>query len=777
MRIFHAATLAVAALWLGACSAPSSQAPGPTNPLSGNNQPGGQPPPATFRPQFDPLHGLLPYPSDLYLNGSTDGTVNLPALQIWPNAPSVNALDGFSTNGRITVTFSAPIDPASITPASVIMIETRVRTIATATTVARVPVGFRRVLTPGVDYTASVSTAADAFGQVLEIKPLKPLNPSTGGAVVGAPPGFIDEAGGFGYLVILTTGIKSAPAAGGANAAPDAAFAALETVIGTPPNPANCAAIADPTTNGLCQQIAPQLALAAGVTGILPPSIALTFSFTTQATRDTLVQMATAIQQANPLALAQAAQLGVFAAPGPGGILTTHDINPLLPGLANVYVGTITLPYYLPTPADATVANPAPPLNGQWLSATPVSLLPGVDCSVAPAPAACTSFVTRYNPIPAKTHDVTIPVLVTLPKFVLVGGAPVPAVKPNGGWPVVIFIHGITRSRADMLAIADAYASVGIAVIAIDLPLHGIRPTDAAAALRLPGVTERTFDVNYVNNTTLQPPAEPGNDPANIDPSGANFIQIASPITSRDNLREGIIDELTLAAVLPFTVALNPPAAPGGPPVPIGAPVIDGTKIQVAGQSLGSIAGITIASLPSSIKGFALSVPGGGIAQLLLDSATFGPPIGGAVAAQLGPDTLLFRAFFRDAQAAADAGDPINHITAAVANKSLLIHKVVNDQVIPNSATDRLFLTAGAGLTQMSKAAIGFCPVTPPPPAGFGTSTCPGNSYVTFTVGSHGSLLDPTASLAVTSEMQREFVGFAFSNGAAFPVFDTTNIQ
>ena len=766
MRIFHATTLAVAALWLGACSAPSSQAPGPTNPLSGNNQPGGPPPPpATFHPQFDPLKGLLPYPSDLYLNNSTDGTVNLPMLQIWPNARSVNALDGFSTNGRITATFSAPIDPASITPGSVIVIETRMRTIATPTTVARVPVGFRRMLTPGLDYTASVSTAADAFGQVLEILPLKPLKPSTGGAVVGAPPGFIDEAGGFGYLVILTTGIKSAPAAGGAKAAPDATFAALEAVIGTPPNPANCAAIADPATNGLCRQIAPQLALAAGVTGILPPSIALTFSFTTQATRDTLVQMATAIQ-ANTLAIAQAARFGVQPAPGPGGILNTHDINPALPGLANIYVGTITLPYYLPTPADATAAIPAPPLNGQWLSATPVSLLPGVDCTPVPAPAACTNYVTRYNPTPAKTHDVTIPVLATLPRFVLVNGAPVPAVKPNTGWPVVIFIHGITRSRADMLAIADSYASVGIAVIAIDLPLHGITPTSPAAALRLPGVAERTFDVNYVNNTTLQPPAEPGNDPANVDPSGANFIQIASPITSRDNLREGIIDELTLAAVLPFGVAVGQ-----------AAPAFDGNQIQVAGQSLGSIAGITIASLPSSIRSFAMSVPGGGIAQLLIDSATFGPPIGGAVAAQLGPDTLLFRAFFRDAQAAADAGDPINHVAIAVANKSLLIHKVLNDQVIPNSATDRLFLAAGAGLTQMSKAAIGLCPITPPPPFGFGTSTCPGNSYVTFTVGSHGSLLDPTASLAVTSEMQREFVGFAFANGAAFPVFDTTNIQ
>lgn len=41
---------------------------------------------------------------------------------------------------------------------------------------------------------------------------------------------------------------------------------------------------------------------------------------------------------------------------------------------------------------------------------------------------------------------------------------------------------------------------------------------------------------------------------------------------------------------------------------------------------------------------------------------------------------------------------------------------------------------------------------------------------MTFIQGAHGSLLDPTASLAVTTEMQTHAVSLAASGGAAFQV-------
>jgi dienelactone hydrolase len=742
MRTLHAAvSLALSAVLLGGCFSNSSSSgsnndPGPTNPSSGNNAPS-TPAPAAFRAQFQPGQGVLPYPTDLFMNGSADGTLNAPVLSVTPNVTFVNMLDGFSTTSPITATFSAPVDAATLSAAGAItVVEATMATIATPTTVARVPIGARRVLTRGVDYSVGLSTAVDGLNQVVQITPLKPLTPSTGGRMTqlpaGAPAGTVD-VGGVGYVVLLTNAIRST---GGTAAAPDTDYAQLRTVIlgttGTP-NPANCAAITDPTSNGLCQQIAPQLALGAAVGGVNPANVVLSFAFTTQGTRDTLVQMATAV---NNLATPPALALQGLPRPG-GGLLTTKNIldpagtNPALTGNANVYAGTITLPYYLGTPADATASNPAPPLTGQFLSATPVSLLPGVNCTTTPG--SCSRFLTRYNPVPAKTRDVTIPVLVTLPNA---------ATKPASGWPVVVFVHGLGGNRSNMLAIAESYASAGFAVVAIDQPMHGITPTDSAAALRVPGVPERTFDVDYVNNTTRLPPGGDG-----VDPSGANFIQVPSPVTSRDNLRQSTIDHLTLAKALPTAVAAGNTG-----------PLFDGTRIHLSGQSLGGITGTNVASLPSAIVSAALSVPGGGIMRLLLDSPTFGPSISAAVAAQLGNNTLLYNAFFRDAQASVDAGDPLNHMVAAVAAKPVLLHKVVGDTVVPNSATDRL-IAAG----NLAKAT--------------GAGTWPSDSYVTFTQGSHGSLLAPGNTAAVTVEMQRQFVGFALAGGTGFQVTDATAVE
>ena len=124
-----------------------------------------------------------------------------------------------------------------------------------------------------------------------------------------------------------------------------------------------------------------------------------------------------------------------------------------------------------------------------------------------------------------------------------------------------------------------------------------------------------------------------------------------------------------------------------------------------------------------------LNVPGGGVAYLLRDSQAFGPTINAGLAAKgLQPNTTLYEQFFRDAQTVVDAGDPINYIAATVAARPVLLTQVLNDTVIPNSATQRLIAAAPFVKT----AAPGFNPV------GAGTGT-----WVHFTSGSHGSLLTP----------------------------------
>ncbi|MEI8254780.1 MAG: PIG-L family deacetylase [Deltaproteobacteria bacterium] len=57
---------------------------------------------------------MLPYPTDLFMNGSVDGTVNFPALAVTPNGAAVNTLDGFGVSSEITVRFSMPIDATTL---------------------------------------------------------------------------------------------------------------------------------------------------------------------------------------------------------------------------------------------------------------------------------------------------------------------------------------------------------------------------------------------------------------------------------------------------------------------------------------------------------------------------------------------------------------------------------------------------------------------------------------------------------------------------------------
>ena len=193
---------------------------------------------------------------------------------------------------------------------------------------------------------------------------------------------------------------------------------------------------------------------------------------------------------------------------------------------------------------------------------------------------------------------------------------------------------------------------------------------------------ERTFDLDLVNNTTTAPPGGDGR-----DPSGTHFINLASLLTSRDNLRQAAADLLALTRALP-TLDLNGDAVAD----------IDPNKIYFIGISLGGIVGTTYAgscTATCGLRAVVASVPGGNIATTLLrDSASFGPVIRAGLAAQGLPVTALDQ-FYRDAQAAVDAGDPANYIAAATAARPYLLQQVIGggtvlpDQVVPNSSTAR----------------------------------------------------------------------------------------
>lgn len=672
------AALATSALLLAGCSGGSgtdSDDIGQTDTSSGS-LPGGStvpPSPTALHPLFQVAQGLLPYPTDLYFSGTTDGTLNIsPANSLIPAQAALNSIDGYGVNTVIRARFSGAVNVASLTPASVRVVRVNIDNTTKAT------VGVAGVLVPGVDYAVGLAPDAGVGSQIVEIRPLRPLVPSTG-------------ATNNGYLVLLTNGITDAA---GAAAVPDTDYATIKNALA---GGASCPSITNATMNGVCRLTGAHLQIAGGV-GLNPANVVLSFSFSTGSTRDTLAAVAAG---ATPQAI-------VAQATG----LNTKQVNPALPGVADIYAGILQIPYYLSKTA---------PLTGSWQG--------------NPSPVGGTRFLTRFNPVPVATETLSIPLLATVPN------AASGRTKPANGWPVVIFQHGITGNRSNMLGLADSFAAQGFVVVAIDQPLHGI--TDPMSPL-YQQANERTFNMDVMNNTT----GAAGPDGV-IDSSGASFINLSSLLTARDNLRQASADLLT------FTRSVGNLDVTGD-----AVADIDATRIHFVGQSLGSIVAIPWISLSAGVQTATLSVPGGLVTQLLRDSPTFGPRINAGLAAQgLVPGTTLYNQFFRDAQNVIEAGDPINYMAAAAAAKPILLQQVIGDLVIPNSATQRLIDVAA--LPKVSTP--GPNPIS--------------RAYVSFTAGVHASLLDPTVSLPATVEMQTQAVTFAVTNGTIVAITNPAVVQ
>ena len=199
--------------------------------------------------------------------------------------------------------------------------------------------------------------------------------------------------------------------------------------------------------------------------------------------------------------------------------------------------------------------------------------------------------LTRFNPVPALVANKAIPLLVTVPN----ANSPSGGTPPAGGWPVVIFQHGITGDRSNALALAGAFAQAGWVVAAVDLPLHGVASTTSPL---YQASNEQTFNLDLVVNAS----GASGPDSV-IDASGTHYINLTYPLASRDNQRQAVVNMLALTRALP-TLDLdgNPATADINP-----------NRIAFVGMSLGSITGIIYGSvLPAPTHGAHHGVLGAG---------------------------------------------------------------------------------------------------------------------------------------------------------------------
>jgi len=541
-------------------------------------------------------------------------------------------------------------------------------------------------------------TVDNSDNKTLALIPLKPLIESTT------------------YMVVLTNGLKDAHDAPVSSSSTYLLLKGPVIPDSATPDPAELAQLKAlrPLVNAM-EAAASDDAVA---NKVAKSSIVLSWAFTTQSITPVLDKVA------------QNATASAITMVNTG--FTPNDVNSLLPGVSEeVYIGTLDVPNFLKEP-DAN--DPTAALTSSWKG------LGG-------------SNLTRFNPTPIATDTLTIPVIMTIPKETVANP------KPAAGWPIVMYQHGITRVRTDMLIYADNLANAGFAMIAIDLPMHGI--TDSSIGFMadntaFPNDREQTFNMDFATGTT------PGVPDGIIDPSGTHFINLSSLLTSRDNIRQGVSNLLTLRRSL------------------VNIPDINADKVGFIAHSLGGVVGATYLGVETKSMPSTLITTGGGISGIVENSGSFGPPVIAGLAAQgITGDTL--RSFFLGAQVILDSADPLNFASSAAAVHPIHMIEVVGDgtdanlpdQTIPNlvpplAGTEPL--AALMGLKSVSSTVTDIAPTA--------------GGIVRFTQGEHASILRPSKDgganftyLNVFTEMHTQVTAFQASLGTSIVITDDAIIK
>ncbi len=771
MRVFKWAALAVTVVLLSACSKAGDGASSSEPGTSGGSE-------SRAFSLFDPLAGTVPFPF-FGLQNQTTGRLTLPLTDPSNPAAAANAtvragnlIDGFSTVASAFTDFIGFIDFATANAGGLMMIEVNIDVSSGS------PVPVPRLLRPSLDngltgdYVLQNYDAADGTGLPvssqrtrLMIEPAKPLKPSKT------------------YVLAVTNQMLST------DGVPATRAAFFDVVSSNTPVPSQD----NPILNGLSQsQIATLEAIRQAEVGSILPlvvgvgrqaisptfssdDVVLAWSFTTQSIGHTLDQ------------LVSRAPMATFDALIPVG--TTDQIGqalglPLPPGATIFKTVMRGVPYFQadnsqPPPQGVPFPNP---LTNYFIAdpgfRAPTFSTTGRNCNdvpapvFPPAPGTFPESTSRCFPRPLTRSGQDLPVLIAVPNGQ--GGAP--ASMP-GGFPVTIFQHGFTQNRSNLLLIAATLARAGFVSVAIDLPLHGI--IDEASPLRVPGVSERTLDLDVASETigadgscTTTAAFTPNGSP---DCSGQHFISLISLATSRDNVRQSVSDLTVLARSVPNIPGL----------------VLNTTRpVGYVGHSLGAIVGTVFLGANAEVGVGSLLNGGSGIGKLLDGSVRFGGILSAGLAANgVNEGSDSYESFLRIAQTVTDDADPANYAAAARAAHPIHVVEVLGDQVVPNntinqpevtvngylSGTDPLIRLMGLTLPDSPVNFVGSPPAVESPQVFLNTAAAPNGLGVAvpFVQGAHSSILDPGStqtSLAVTIEMQTQVATFLATGGQCLPI-------
>jgi Bacterial virulence factor lipase N-terminal len=598
---------------------------------------------------------------------------------------SFNTLKGFSTSAPIYIPLQGSIDQTTVTPTTVLVLD--------ATTKASMPM--------------TLSVSSGQTGDTIVATPVLPLQANTR------------------YEVILTSGVLTSSGDPVMSATVPGLLKSTTALVD-----GNNLSLLPGVTDFEAQQLEklrqawqPIWTLAESVTGVTRADIPMAFSFTTQALHDTLQKLNAKVQTttaASPTVSAilpgqlsgtifgtanvQAFYTAVFTpslGAGPAAALASTITH-----VGGVYTGTYSSPDYI----DYTDgSNPA---GKPWT-------LDGTGVPVAAAPRT-QQFIAFLPPAPA----------------------------PALGFPTVIYVHGITRNMLDSMLVADALNSQGIAVIAVNQPLHGSNDL-------IPANAYQHVVVNGVDQG-----------------DGYTYLNLANLRVGRDNLRQSVADlyELTHLITagntkLDTTNYANQPLLAQTPPA-------------VVGQSLGAINAATYSVTEKNNELAVLNVGGGRIGSLLQNSQVIGAEVNAQLALnQVNVGTAAYQNFFWMAQALIDDADPFNYVgayttdvyrggaTAGGHTHNMLLQEMIGDDTVPNSAAADLALAANLPQAYAKSPISGLNQVS--------TTPVQGSMLYQFRGGAHGFLINGSAQTALG---QQQVVGYVGSYFAA-PLPSITNVQ
>ncbi len=620
----------------------------------------------------------VPFPSDLFITyaGLNEGALmaggapgaSITNTPIIPSATDASDtgdvlvaqgfLDGFSNTMPMQIDFTHNIDPTSVVAGETVRVfEISILPPTDAMAAIGLPIslpvgptsgapGIIRELQADVDY--SVTLAKSVQYQVM-VKPKVPW-PASDNVTLGGL--------SRGILVMVTNGVRDFRGNAVIRSDQYARMAA-----GIPDNTGNAAT--DGFANAIGAAVQSSLGLLAAQAGVNPDSVVVTNYFTCQSVTDVLdAGVAATLAQAPAATTPGVAISGVDTV---GDFLTlVGAINSPadLPYNANLAQGTITLPTFYPGDSSGP-AGWEDAVTGYWTDGNKVYQ----SASAAPND----SFPTRYSPIAVPQgppHEV--PVLVMTPNHVA------------GPYPVVIFQHGITRSRFDGAAFSVLLCTAGFAVVSMDAPLHGTtegNPYWAGHGSSAPGQAgeERTLGIDRVGNNSgsfidanmdgiadLDENGYPVGDMV-PDPSGAYFLNFPSLISSRSVWMQAVCDLAMLTETLP-TWDFD-----GDPLTGInGADFTD--EVHYVGMSLGGLIGTTFISAmaPGRVTTAELNVTGGGVAKMLENSPVYNPRLMDFFAGEgLVQGSTRAEQALNVISAIADGIDPVVHIRRAAANSAV----------------------------------------------------------------------------------------------------------